>query len=167
MRAPLKIVLAAAAVVSLTGCGAPPASRPSAPASGRTASPSPIAGSPATPASASSTVRARPHATAMAKAPSSGVVIRIIAARVRWNVRTIHAPPRMSWRLEMENRDGRPEIHNFAIVDGPAVADRIYVSPNTVGPVTETYEIPGLPAGSYEFVCTLHPVVMRGTLVLR
>ncbi len=93
-------------------------------------------------------------------------MIHLVAARVRWNLRTIQARAAMRWRLEMENRDGRPEIHNFAIVDGPTVADRIYVSPNTVGPVTERYEIPGLPPGTYDFVCTLHPVVMRGSLVL-
>jgi plastocyanin len=35
-----------------------------------------------------------------------------------------------------------------------------------VGPRTVTYEIPALPAGDYQFICTVHVDTMRGTLLV-
>jgi plastocyanin len=40
------------------------------------------------------------------------------------------------------------------------------MAPTLVGPATESYEIPAMPAGTYDFVCTLHPGTMTGTLVI-
>jgi plastocyanin len=102
----------------------------------------------------------------MADAPASDVVIHLVAEHVRWDTDTITAPAGATWTLEFENRDGQPEHHNFTIVNGPAVTDRIFMTPNLQGPATERYVIPGLPSGTYEFVCTVHPDGMRGTLVV-
>lgn len=151
-------MLMTALLVAIAGCAAQPSATASAPES-RSVTP------PTEPASP--TPVARPHVTAIPGAPASAVVLQLAAERVRWDVDTLTVPAGMTWTLELDNRDGPPEIHNFGIVDGPSVADRIFVSPNTQGPIMATYEIPGLPAGTYEFVCTVHPEVMRGTLIVQ
>ena len=153
------IVAVVSIAITLVGC-APQA--PATPSTATSAVSSHAASNSAAPASL------EPHVTPLPDAPDSDVVLHLIAEHVRWDVDELDAPAGMTWRLELENRDGPPEIHNFAIVNGATVADRIFMtSPNLQGPATETYEIPGLPAGTYEFVCTLHPDGMRGVLIVR
>ena len=60
--------------------------------------------------------------------------------------------------IVFENRDSAP--HNVSIRGGP--------SPLTTeifgGPDQRTYVYQSLPAGSYTFICDVHPVEMTGTL---
>lgn len=151
-------ILMTALLVAVAGCAAQPSATARVPGS-RSAIPSTEPASP--------TPVPRPHVTAIPSAPASDVVLQLAADHVRWDVDTLTVPAGMTWALELDNRDGPPEIHNFGIVDGPTVAGRIFVSPNTQGPIMATYEIPGLPAGTYEFVCTIHPDAMRGTLMVQ
>jgi len=121
-------------------------------------------------ASASEPTPANPsndaHVTPIPDAPASGVLVHIVAENVRWEVDTLVAPAGMTWTLELENRD-EEHLHNFTIADGPAFSDRIFqTAPNLPGLATETYQVPGIPPGTYEFVCTLHGVTMTGTLVV-
>ncbi|MCA1650159.1 MAG: cupredoxin domain-containing protein [Acidobacteria bacterium] len=146
------VAAAAVVLISLSACTAQ-------------TSPSPVATTSASIA-ASATLTGAPDVTPIPDAPASDVVIHLAADHVRWDVDTLTAPAEMTWTLEFENRDAPPEIHNFAIVSGRTVADRIFMTPNLQGPATEIYEIPGLPAGTYEFVCTVHPDGMRGTLIV-
>ena len=60
--------------------------------------------------------------------------------------------------IEFENRDAIP--HNVAIQGGGAgMTGEVFG-----GPQTKTHVFPSLPAGSYRFVCDLHPE-MVGTLL--
>ena len=35
------------------------------------------------------------------------------------------------------------------------------------GPATKKYAVPALPAGTYTFVCQVHPTTMKGTLEVK
>lgn len=160
----LTILFAAATTAVLGGCSATvPAAAPDRSQS----APSVAVSSNAATTVPSPSRSAKPHVTAMSSAPPSNVVLQLVAERVRWDVTALDAPAGMTFKLELDNRDGPPEFHNFVVADGPAVEDRIYTSPKRQGPIIETYEIPGLPAGTYTFVCTIHADVMRGVLTVR
>ena len=130
------------------------------------AEPSGIARTTAPTGAPSAMASVTPHVTPMPDAEASDVVVNLVADAARWDVDTMTAPAEMTWTLVLDNRDRPNHPHNFTIRDGPGVAGRIYQSPQSVGPATERWEIPGLPAGTYEFVCTLHDATMVGTLVV-
>ena len=143
-------------VVAITACGAPGGGGgASSPASADTTAPAASDQQPSTP----------PHVTPMPDAEASGVETELVAEAGRWDLESLTVPAEQTWTLVLDNRDD-VHAHNFTIVDGPGVAGRIYQSPNSTGPVTETYEIPGLPAGTYEYVCTLPEAPMTGTLTV-
>jgi len=99
-------------------------------------------------------------------APDSKTVVQLVAADVRWIPTTLTAPAGKVWHVKIENKDGPPEHHNFAVRSGKSFAEQIYQSPNFVMG-TFPFDIPALPAGSYLFICTVHTDVMTGTLTIR
>lgn len=95
-------------------------------------------------------------------------MLHLIAEENRWNTDKLEAPAAKTFELELDNRDQSPqEFHNFAVLVGPNVEDRIYQSPKSNGPIISTFVIPGLPAGTYIFSCTVHPLLMDGVLTVR
>ena len=72
------------------------------------------------------------------------------------------APAGEAFGLVFDNEDdGVP--HNVAIYTDDSAAESLFVGDLVDGPKTVTYDVPALPAGSYTFVCTVHPN-MVGTL---
>ena len=61
-----------------------------------------------------------------------------------------------------------PVPHNVAIHEGTttAVGKELFKGAIFPGVATQTYKVPALSAGSYVFVCTVHPN-MVGTLVVQ
>ena len=104
--------------------------------------------------------------TPIPNAPDSKTVVMVVAAHVRWLPTTLAAPAGVIWHIEIDNQDGPPEHHNFAVASGKTFAEQIYQSPN-FNKGTFTYDVPALPAGTYLFICTVHPDVMTGMLELR
>jgi plastocyanin len=103
--------------------------------------------------------------TPIAGAPDSGVVVKLVIDNVRWSVSTIQAPAGEIWHVEIDNRDGPTEQHNFVVASGPTFPERVYTSA-TFKTGMWAFDIPALPAGAYLFICTTHPSVMTGTLTL-
>ena len=99
-------------------------------------------------------------------APDSKTVVQLVAARVRWNPTFLTAPAGKVWHVKIDNQDGALEHHNFAVASGRTFEERIFQSPNFFTG-TFTFDIPALPAGSYLFICTVHPGVMTGTLTIK
>jgi plastocyanin len=159
------------ALLVLSGCSAsalpsPSASpAPSAVSVDGTASPGPsTASAPASPAPRPTIAVIK--ITPIPDAPDSKTVIKLFAFHVRWVPNALTAPAGQGWRVEIDNQDGPPEHHNFAVASGKTFAEQIYQSPN-FNEGTFTYDVPALPAGNYLFICTVHPDVMTGTLELR
>lgn len=154
-----------AVMLLAAGCAAQPLATASDAGSPEAPSGSAPASSEGEPTSSES---AAPHVTPIPDAPASDVVVVLSALGGRWDVDSLTAPAGMTWTLEFHNLEegDEHEEHNFTIADGPEFADRIFQTPNLVGPATESYEIPALPAGTYDFVCTRHPDTMTGTLVI-
>jgi hypothetical protein len=68
--------------------------------------------------------------------------------------------------IRFENVDtGAP--HNVSITLASSILAQVFAPGDPfVGPRTVTYEVPALPGGEYQFLCTAHPDTMRGTLIV-
>ena len=101
-----------------------------------------------------------------APSPAAGDV-KIVAMGVQFTTTTATAPAGKPFNIVFDNQDaGIP--HNVAIHEGTttAVGKELFKGAIFPGVATQTYKVPALSAGSYVFVCTVHPN-MVGTLVVQ
>jgi hypothetical protein len=158
-------VLAGTLVVALGSCSPaaqlPPTASllpaPSLAASSSAATPAPSPSAPVGPTPL--------KVTPIAGAPASGVLLHLSVKLNRWNLTTLTAPGAKTWQVEIKNEDSAG-VHNFVIASGTDVGSRIFSTPKFAKDDTKTYDVPGIPAGTYLFVCTLHTNTMTGTLTL-
>lgn len=98
---------------------------------------------------------------AAAGSPSSpghpAVTVQLAADKMAFDRPTLTVPAGAAFAIEFENREVVP--HNVSIRGGPGGMTGGLFS----GPATRSYEFPALPAGSYQFICDLHPE-MSGVL---
>ena len=64
--------------------------------------------------------------------------------------------------VDFQNADTGVQ-HNWAIYD-PADGSEVFKGPILVGPDAATLQVPALEAGTYKYVCDIHPQTMTGTL---
>jgi plastocyanin len=127
---------------------------PSASAPAMSGAPGPSVPAPAGPASAS------PGSTGSA-APV-GATAHISARNILFDTDHLEAPAGQGWVLVFANNDaGVP--HNVEILDSQGAS--VFRGDVVTGPTTVSYQIPALPAGSYKFLCDVHPT-MTGTLTV-
>jgi len=148
-------VLVAAGIVppreSAAGVAGPAASAAAAGGPGL-ASPSP---SPAGPAGS-------PAASAAAGA---SVTLSLTASGVAYDKTDLAAPANAPFAIAFANNDaGIP--HNVSIHAGSATGTEVFKGEIFGGVDTRTYAVPALPAGTYAFVCSVHPN-MTGTLTVK
>lgn len=99
--------------------------------------------------------------------PASDVTLQIAAEGVKFSADSLEGPADAPFAIDFENRDaGIP--HNVAIhVGAPnCVGAELWQGAIFPGVATQTYEVPALAAGSYAFVCTVHPN-MVGLLTIK
>ena len=151
------LVVAVAAVAACTGSASP----------GWTYAPAPSP-TPAPSIDASAEPTAAPSAGASA-APSEGagggdgVVLDISAQNIAFDKATLEAPADTPFQIRFANNDaGIP--HNVEIKDGMTMS--VWKGEIFNGVETRVYDVPALPAGTYTFICTVHPN-MVGELVVR
>jgi plastocyanin len=96
-------------------------------------------------------------------APSTGAnVVAISAFSVKFEQSTVTAPADTPFQIQFENKDpGTP--HNVAIHNGGPTGPELFKGEVFNGVATKVYDVPALAAGTYAFVCTVHPS-MIGTL---
>ena len=132
----------------------------SAPSGGASAGPSEAASSAPSPEASASA------SGASSAAPSGGTatVLNLVAAQIAFNTKTLDAPANAPFEIVLNNQDaGTP--HDVTIKD--ASGAQVFKDSFVTGPATKTYNIPALPAGTYTFYCSIHPIpAMTGTLTI-
>jgi plastocyanin len=150
-----------AIVAVLIGSGAFPPGSGGTPAA--TAAPGGGGGTASTPPSAASSAAAS-GAPTTSGAPS-GTVLAVAAQNIAFDVAELTAPADTPFQIAFANNDaGIP--HNVAIHRGSATGEVVFQGDIITGVASTTYDVPALPAGTYAFVCTVHPN-MVGTLTVK
>ena len=104
--------------------------------------------------------------TAPSEAPGGETVtLKITASGIAFDTDTLEVPAGVPFKIEFANNDaGIP--HNVAIHEGSPTGPAVWTGEIFNGVETRTYDVPALPAGTYGFVCTVHPN-MTGTLTAK
>ena len=139
------------------------------PAASGAASGSPVPSAAASPAasvgtSAAPSTGASPAASTGASPAGSGatggVVLNVKAENIAFDVSSLTAAANTPFQIKFENDDQGTQ-HDVAIKDGSGALK--WQGDLVTGVAETTYQVPALPAGSYTFVCVVHPS-MTGTL---
>jgi mono/diheme cytochrome c family protein/plastocyanin len=103
---------------------------------------------------------AAPSGSPAASGGAAGESVTVTASGIQFTTPAVTAPADQPFVIDFENQDaGTP--HNIEIKDSSGgVAFKGDIFP---GVATKQYQVPALAAGSYPFVCTVHPN-MTGTL---
>jgi plastocyanin len=163
----LRLAAALISVLAVVACASPKPGWTYAPAPSATPIPSVQAsGSAAPPPSAS----AAPSGSAAASAPASastggGTVLEIEAEGIAYKESQLTAPAKQAFKIDFKNNDaGTP--HNVSIHKDSPTGAEVFKGEIFPGVDERTYDVPALDAGTYAFVCTVHPN-MTGTLTVQ
>jgi plastocyanin len=180
LRAPGGSVVAArmaalAVAVAVAACSGAAVSPTAVTATGTPAAAATLGTQPSVAASVAASPSAVPLITSMPSAPDSGVTRDLVAKSGLFAPTALSAPAGQVWHVKFDQQDHKgTELikHNFTIASivttrasELTVEQRMFQSDSyAVG--THTIDVPGLPAGTYTFFCTIHPAGMIGTLTI-
>ena len=164
------VIAAAALAIVVAACSnaagapgftyAPPApSTSTMPGMDMSPSPSGPAASPPPPASAPASVAP----VAGGSPATAGVTLHISAQNIAFNTDHLEAVAGQAFVLDFDNNDaGIP--HNVEIKDASGAS--VFKGQIITGPAKVSYQVPALPAGTYMFLCDVHPN-MTGTVTVQ
>jgi plastocyanin len=157
----LSIVVAGCATASAGWTYAPAPSVTPPPAASGSAS-----ASGAAPSGSASASGAAPSGSAPAPSGSGNlVVVQISALNIKYEQTALTAPANTPFQISFENKDaGVP--HNVTLHLGDTNGAELFKGEIFNGVATRVYDVPALDAGSYAFVCSVHPT-MIGTLTVQ
>jgi cytochrome c oxidase subunit 2 len=96
---------------------------------------------------------------------AAGETVKISASGIMYEQTQVTAKAGAPFRIEFENKDaGTP--HNVAIHKDSPTGTEVFKGEIFNGVATKVYDVPALDAGTYSFVCTVHPT-MIGTLTVQ
>jgi heme/copper-type cytochrome/quinol oxidase subunit 2 len=96
----------------------------------------------------------------------AGPPLQLSALNVTFEQTALSTPADQPFRIEFDNKDnGVP--HNVAIHKDSPVGEEVFKGDIFSGPDKRAYDVPALPAGSYAFICSVHPTTMTGTLTIQ
>ena len=98
-----------------------------------------------------------------------GTTLHLTARSNRFNVTCLAAPADVAFTVNFDNQDAGV-AHTFSIHDKDPRQDprakQLFGGDQVTGTNMQTYEVGGLPAGTYHFRCDFHPDQMFGTFVV-
>ena len=155
------VLLATVVALAATACTAAKPGWTYAPAPSMTPIPSA-----ATSGSAPAASGAVPSQSAGASAETGGgTVLDISAQNVTYDTAALSAPAGAPFKIHFTNNDASVP-HNVAIHEGSPTGQEVFKGEIFPGPGERTYDVPALTAGTYGFVCSVHPN-MTGTLTVQ
>jgi cytochrome c oxidase subunit 2 len=96
---------------------------------------------------------------------AAGPTLQVSALNIAFEQTGLNAPAGTPFKVDFDNKDkGVP--HNVAIHKDSATGQEVFKGDIFNGPDKRTYDVPALDAGTYAFVCTVHPN-MTGTLTVK
>jgi plastocyanin len=97
--------------------------------------------------------------------PGAEVTLQLTASGIAYDTTELSAPANTPFQIDFTNNDaGIP--HNVSIHEGSATGTEVFKGEIFSGTGARTYDVPALPAGTYTFVCSVHPN-MVGTLTVK
>jgi cytochrome c oxidase subunit 2 len=95
----------------------------------------------------------------------AGPTLAVSALNVAFEQTTLEAPADTPFKIDFDNKDASVP-HNVAIHEGSPTGPEVFKGEIFPGPATKAYDVPPLKAGTYAFICTVHPATMTGTLTV-
>jgi hypothetical protein len=103
---------------------------------------------------------ASPGPSAAPSGPSGQITI--VAEAVKFDLATLNVPADTAFKLALDNRDpGTPHDVDILGADG----NKIFDGQDFPGVEIRVYDVPPIPAGTYPFICSIHPDLMKGELI--
>ena len=116
-------------------------------------------------AAASAAPSGSPSGSPAASGGAAETVLQLAAANIAYDQADLTAPANTPFQIAFTNNDaGIP--HNVSIHQGSPTGTEVFKGAIFTGVATQTYDVPALPAGTYSFVCSVHPN-MVGTLTVK
>jgi plastocyanin len=163
MRVARPLSVALLSIVVVAGCATASAGWTYAPAPSVTPPPAPSGSATASGPAPSGSIPAPSGST-----PSGSgnlVVVQISALNIKYEQTALTAPANTPFQVSFENKDaGVP--HNVTLHLGDTNGAELFKGQIFNGVATRVYDVPALDAGSYAFVCSVHPT-MIGTLTVQ
>jgi mono/diheme cytochrome c family protein/plastocyanin len=98
--------------------------------------------------------------------PPDAVKLKLVASGFAFDLKSLDAKAGEKFSIELDNQDAPGTPHNVELrkSDGTSI-----INPPTVdGGASTTYVFDALPAGTYTFICNVHPIpAMTGTLTVK
>lgn len=107
-----------------------------------------------------------PGASIDPNAPTVKVAAPVGAATAGFDPTTLEAKADTAFTLVFDNQDNTAP-HNVVIEDPSGAPVAMGDTSFFTGPKEKSYAVPALKAGTYAFICQVHPATMKGTLEVK
>lgn len=98
--------------------------------------------------------------------PNAPVVTVVATTAERFDTPELEAPADTPFTLVFDNQDPA-QPHNVVILDAAKAKVAMGDTSFFTGPEKRSYPVPALAAGTYSFLCEVHPTTMTGTLTVK